>query len=98
MARYLMLWELDRNKIPVDPKERAAGWKTLINLVKQDIKKGIIKDWGSFLGETKGFCIAEGEDLAISMMVQQYSPYAYFQTFPIARVGLVEDMIKTLAG
>lgn len=98
MAKYLMLWELDRNKIPVDPEERAAGWKPLINLVKQDLEKGIIKDWGAFLGEMKGFLIAEGEDLAINMMIQQYTPYAYFQTFPIAPVGLVEEMVNTLAG
>jgi len=38
------------------------------------------------------------EDLAISMMIQQYTPYAYFQTLPIAPVGLVEEMVTTFAG
>ena len=45
MARYLMLWELDPDKIPVDPKERAAGWTTLTNLVKQDLKTSVTKGW-----------------------------------------------------
>jgi len=51
MAKYLLLWEIDTTKLPVSPKERGAGWKTLMEMVKQDIKKGLIKDWGAFVGE-----------------------------------------------
>lgn len=27
MARYLLLWEIDQTKIPINPKERGTGWK-----------------------------------------------------------------------
>ena len=27
MGRYLYLWEIDRTKIPVDPKERGVGFR-----------------------------------------------------------------------
>jgi hypothetical protein len=37
MGRYLLLWEIDRTRIPVDPKERGVGFNMLLEMVKQDI-------------------------------------------------------------
>ena len=34
MGKYLMLWRLDPARIPVDPKERGAGWSVLMEMVK----------------------------------------------------------------
>lgn len=47
-----MLWEVDQTKIPIDPKERGEGWSFLMAMVRQDIEKGLTKEWGAFLGET----------------------------------------------
>lgn len=44
MGKYLLLWEADRARIPIDPKERGAGWGVLMAMVRQDIEKGISKD------------------------------------------------------
>jgi hypothetical protein len=98
MARYLMLWELDRTKIPADPKERAAAWSTLANLVRQDLDDGATKSWGSFVGEMKGYCLVEGDEVDIAMMVQKYTPYVYFKTHPVATIDAVETMLKQMAG
>ena len=57
MGKYLILWEVDQNKIPVDTKERGGGWDMLMAMVRQDIEKGLTKDWGSFVGETSGYAI-----------------------------------------
>jgi hypothetical protein len=97
MARFLMLWELDRTKIPADPKERAAGWTTLTDFVRQDLDKGVIKDWGIFVGEMKGYCVAEGDEFTVAMMVQQYTPYVYFQSFPLTTIDTTETMLKQMA-
>ena len=43
MGKYLYIWEIDRTKIPIDPKERGIGFSVLMEMVKQDIKKGITK-------------------------------------------------------
>ncbi|MBN1362946.1 MAG: hypothetical protein JW993_20270 [Sedimentisphaerales bacterium] len=97
MARYLMLWELDRGRIAADPKERAADWTKLAEMVKKDLKGGVTKSWGAFVGEMKGYCVVEGETLDIAMMVQRYTPYVYFQTFPCVGVEQIEQMLKQLA-
>ena len=96
MGKYLYLWEIDRTKIPVDPKERGVGFNMLMEMVKQDIKKGITKDWGAFVGEFNGYSVVEGTEVEILKQVQQYTPFVYFKTYPIASVTQVEEMLKAL--
>jgi len=96
MAKYLLLWEIDTMKIPVSPKERGTGWKMLMEMVKEDIKKGMSKDWGAFVGEINGYSVAEGTEVEIGNMLQQYAPFVHFKVHPIASVSQVEEMIRTL--
>jgi hypothetical protein len=60
MAKYLMLWDLNQSMIPVDAKERGSGYELLLTMVNLDIEKGLIKDWGAFVGESAGYCVVEG--------------------------------------
>jgi hypothetical protein len=96
MGKYLLLWEVDTTRLPVNPKERGAGWNALMQMVKQDMKKGITKDWGSFVGELRGYSIGEGSELELMNSLQQYSPFVHFKVHPIASVSQVEEMIKAM--
>jgi len=98
MGKYLMIWDLNQALVPVDPKERGAAFELLIGMVKQDIEKGISKDWGNFVGEGSGYCIVEGTEVEINKVVQQYAPYVRFKTHPIVSVAQVEEVIKSLSG
>jgi hypothetical protein len=94
MARYLMLWELERARIPVDPKERAAVWTTLVDMVKE----GRSESWGQFVGEMKGYCLVSGSEMDIAMMVQRYTPYVYFKTSQVVTIDDIEATLKQMAG
>ena len=94
MGKYLMLWSLNQNLIPIDPKERASGWGMLMEMVKQDLSKGIQKDWGSFAGENRGFCIVEGGILDVLKMTQQYAPYVRFEVHPVSSVNDIVSVIS----
>jgi hypothetical protein len=96
MGKYLMLWEIDTTKIPVSPKERGGGWNLLMGMVKQDIKKGLNKDWGAFVGEINGYAVLEGTEVEIMNALQQYVPFVHFKVHPIASVSQVDEMIKAL--
>jgi len=98
MGKYLLLWEVDRTRIPIDPKERGAGWGLLMAMVRQDIEKGISKDWGAFVGETNGYAVAEGTEVEILNMTAQYDPYVSFKVYPIASESQVNEMVKALSG
>ena len=97
MGKYLALWKIDQTRIPVDPKERGAGWSALMALVKKNLEIGLTKDWGAFVGETSGYAIYEGTELEVMNNIQQYIPFAFFQVHPIASVDQVSKMIKSLS-
>jgi len=98
MGQYLVLWEVVQTHIPIDPKERGEGWGMLMAMVRQDIEKGIIKNWGSFVGEANGYYVAEGTELDVMKMNQQYVPFCTFKVYPAASESQVNDMIKALQG
>jgi len=71
MGKYLVLWEVDQNRVPISPQERGAGWGALIDMVRGDLKKGMLKDWGAFVGEINGYAVYEGTEVEIGNALQQ---------------------------
>ena len=96
MEKYLLLWEFDRTKIPVDPKERRVEFNMLMEVIKQDIEKGILKDWGLFAGEHYGYSIVQGTEVEVIKTSQRYTPFVYFAAHPIASVNHTGEMMKVL--
>jgi hypothetical protein len=96
MGKYLLLWELDRTKIPADPKERGVEFNMLMRVIKQDIKKGILKDWGIFVGESHGYSVVQGTEVEVIKAIQRYTPFVYFAVHPIASVNQAGEVIKAL--
>jgi hypothetical protein len=100
MGKYLSLWEIDRTRLPVSPKERVTGMIPLLEKVKQELKNGQVKDWGVFVGETSGYSINEGTEVELMKGIQQYSPFVQFKVHAIASVDQVlevyNEMIKAL--
>ena len=98
MSRYLMLWDLNPNYITEDPVKRGSQWKQLMEMVEQDFKKGITKDWGSFMAEQSGYCVVEGTELEIAVMAQQYAPYVQFETHAVATVEQTKELLQAMIG
>jgi len=98
MGKYLILWEVDQAKIPMNPQERGEGWGMLMAMVRQDIEKGLTKDWGAFVGEASGYVINEGTEIEVMKGLQQYVPFCIFKVHPVATESQVNEMLKALAG
>ncbi|MEW6186520.1 MAG: hypothetical protein AB1585_12370 [Thermodesulfobacteriota bacterium] len=96
MGRYLIMWEADESKIPVNPEERKVGWLGAIEMTKQDIKSGMTKDWGNFFGQPKGFSIGEGTEEELNRALIRYIPYFRFKVYPFLSIEKTEENIKTL--
>jgi len=96
MGRYLVLWEADDAKIPLDPKVRRESWLAACEISRQDLESGLTKDWGSFLGQTKGFAIHEGTEEEIGKALLKYMPYFRFQVFSIQTLDQLVEAIKTI--
>jgi len=94
VGKHLMLWEVDPTKVPADAKERGAAWLVLVEMVKADMKKGTTKDWGSFVGELKGYSIGEDNEVNTMTQTMKYLPYVKFEVRPVATLAQVEEAIK----
>jgi hypothetical protein len=97
MARYLMTWEIAPTSVPVDPKERAAVWLPVMQMVKQDMQSGLLKEWGVYIGETKGFAVAEGSEEEVDKMAHKYIPHVQFTTHPVLTIDQREKTLKERA-
>lgn len=98
MARYHLYWTLNEAIIPTDAKERGGGWSLLMAMIKQDMKKGVLKDWGAFTSEGRGYCVAEGSNVEVMKMTEQYVPYVFFETKPVSTVDEVNELIAHMTG
>jgi hypothetical protein len=96
MGRFLVLWEIIEDRIPASPQEIATGWSALLELTKEDIKKGKVKIWGVFAGELRGFSIFEGTELEVAKNLTKYAPYIRFQVNPFLSTSEAEEVIKSL--
>ena len=97
MGKYLVFWEVDKTKVPATAKERGQGWQNLMAMVRQDIEKGIVKDWGAFTGEINGYFVAEASEVELGLLTQQYIPFVFFKTLPASSVDQVDEILKNLA-
>jgi hypothetical protein len=97
MGKYLLLWEADESKIPVDPNERRDGWLLAIAAVKQDIKDGLVKEWGAFAGQPNGYMIAEGTEEDILKVTIKFMPFFRFKPILLASVEQAEAAVQTIA-
>ena len=96
MAKYLVLWQIDTTKTPVTPQEQRAMYEGSLAMVEQDGKSGISKDWGQFIGENRGYGIAEGTEVEIASMLQKYVPYIQFELHPVMTTRMIRQVIKTM--
>ena len=97
MPKYFMTWEIDVNKVPISREERAAAWKPMIDMVKQGIEDGRIIEWGAFVGEMRGYSIAQGTEVEIGSFNQNWVPFVNFKVHPVATVSDLEEMIASLS-
>jgi hypothetical protein len=98
MPKFMAFWKIDQSKIPIDPKERGEGWSMLMAMVRQDFEKGILKDWGAFLGESNGYCVWEGSEIDVMKAIQQYVPFCIFDVHAVATEDRINEMLASMTG
>jgi len=97
LPMFLSLWETDLSRAPLDPKERLAGWAKLLNMIREDLESGRLKDWGSFPGEHAGYAIVEGTELDVFTVTERYVPFVQFETHSVLSLSQVLEGMKALA-
>ena len=96
MAKYLVLWQIDTTRTPATPQEQRAMYEASLAMVEKDAKSGISKDWGQFIGGTRGYGVVEGNEVEIASMLQQYNPFVQFELHPVLTTRMIRQVIKTM--
>ncbi|MGA2682597.1 MAG: DUF3303 family protein [Candidatus Bathyarchaeia archaeon] len=59
MTKYYVKWTVNPLEIPKNPEERMKLWQSALEMVKADMKAGIVKEWGFAADSSEGFGITE---------------------------------------
>jgi len=96
MAKYLILWETDRSRLPADPKETVAVLMKLTEGTKQAMKIGQLSDWGVYPSGFKGYVIAEGKAQDLNKMSLLFYPYITFTAQEVLTIDEGEKVLKSM--
>jgi hypothetical protein len=96
MARYMLLWEYDTSRCPLDAKEKVGQWLALTDVVKRQLKSGEIKEWAHYAGESAGYVIVEGNELDALKISGTYAPYVKFTSKVLLTIEQCEQVWKSL--
>lgn len=77
MTKFFVLWEVDRSSLPATPKEKIGIIMSLCNKVKEDVKSGLLADWGSF-SNNSGYFIFNGTDEDVCLYLIKYTTFLKF--------------------
>jgi hypothetical protein len=98
MSKFLVLWEGVPGTMPIDPKQRAEVLGKTMELTKQGLNSGQVKDWGIFPGGNAGYAIGEGTDADMLKGSMQFSPYFKFTVHPVLSLQQVAEVMKSMMG
>ena len=98
MSKFLVLWESDSSKVPIDPKERAALLEKLTEMTKKMLHVGQISDWGMFAGGGVGYTVGEGTEADVYKLTMQFAPYIRFKVHPVLSINQVAQVMKSMMG
>ena len=96
MGKYILHWEVDTTKTPEDPKERQQQWMQFQDIIVQQMKDGIISDWGSNVGEVYGYAIIEATEIEVHSLTQMWVPFVEFNTRAVLSIEQMMEATKAM--
>jgi len=93
MSKFYIKWEMNPLMIPADPKERMKNWLSMLEMVKTDLKAGVLKDWGMCSDASGGYGFSELSEEDLYTALIKWMPYV---NFDIKAVLTVDQTIKSI--
>ena len=97
MAKYLVMWESDMSRASANPKEQMERETKHVEMTKQAMKEGQVKDWGVFVGGHGGYALCEGIGIDRLKGVMPFYPYLKFNVQEVLTLGELSDVMKSMA-
>ncbi len=96
MARFYVTWQANLQLLPLDPQERGKLLTSLLEMVKEDLKAGRLKDWGVIVGGTSGYTITgDVSEAEFHASTYKWMPYVNFEVHPMLTAEQLSELNKT---
>lgn len=83
-----MKWRVKPTLWPAVAEEMVKLVCSLSQMVKADMKAGLIKDWGCAPGGWSGYIISEAaSETELNTVLVKYIPYIHFEVTPVLTIG-----------
>ena len=97
MARYLALWHLNPFvQFPTDPSKLLELNEKMWAVMDDQIKKGMVKEFGVFQDGTSGYLIAEGNATDVFTASNMFMPYIIGESHEIIPYEKQKEIIRAL--
>lgn len=95
MAKYYLRWQWNPQITITNPEERAKLLFSMLEMTKQDLQSGKLKDWGTVPGETTGYAIKEAaSETDVLTDAVKFLPYINFEVKPVLTVDQTVEALK----
>ena len=98
MSKFYVRWQINPQMVPSAPEERRKLLVSMLEMSKQDMKAGKLKDWGNVPGESRGYSIMEEAsetDLLTGLL--RFMPSVTFEVRPVLTVDQTLEAYKKAA-
>jgi len=83
MTKWYVKWKMTPQYWSLPDAERLKAGIQSLEMVKADLKAGIIKDWGIKTGTGGGFTLSEADETQLYEALIKYRPYTAFEVTPV---------------
>ena len=97
MTRFYMRWQMNPLTVPVNPEERGKLWITMLEMVKAELKSGMLTDWGIWFDLSGGYAFADTDEVSLHAAILKWMPYIVYDIKPVLSVDQVLANIKKAA-
>lgn len=98
MAKWFVYWCVDWSMLPQDPEERIKQQIMMLGMVKEDLKAGVMTDFGIRSGESSGYAVT-GDMSAeeVNAWLLRWTPYVTFEANPVIDADQQTAALQKLA-
>ncbi len=97
MTKYYVKWTMNPLEIPKNPEERMKAWQMAVQMVKDGLKSGRVKDWGMTTDLSKGYAIVEGKDETdVASYLGMWIPLLNLSAKPVLTVDQTAETLQKM--
>jgi hypothetical protein len=98
MPKYYHKWTMNPLEVPKSPEERMKLWQSMLEMMKADMKTGVVKDWGMTSDLSEGYVIMEfANDMEQAAYVLKWIPAMNVVVKPVLTVDQCLEILKKAA-